>query len=105
MSETKLPDDFWTAEVPVDPLAMNPEVGADLTKIAAYTAELESLVQQMWKDLTTETKLLEGTEIPERETIEILPRIPEEEFRRRLALPHTTPENEQAPTQETPSTS
>ena len=97
----KLPEDFWTAEVPVDPFAVAPEVGADLTQIAAYTAELESLVQQMWKDLTTETKLLDGTEVPERETIEILPRITEEEFR---ALLTAAPENEQPPTQETPST-
>lgn len=81
----KLPADFWTAEVPVDPFAMAPEVGAELTKIDAHTAELESIVQQMWKDMTTETKLLDGTEIPERETIEILPRITEEEFRQRLA--------------------
>lgn len=101
MSETKLPENFWTVEVPIDPFAMAPEVGAELTKIDAYTAELESIVQQMWKDMTTETKLLDGTEVPERETIEILPRITEEEFRARLAAP---PENEQAPTQETPST-
>lgn len=98
----KLPADFWTAEVPVDPFAMVPDVGADLTQIAAYTAELESLVQQMWKDMTTETKLLDGTEVPERETIEILPRLTEEEFR--AAVVSLNEENEQAPTQETPST-
>jgi hypothetical protein len=79
MSETKLPDDFWTAEVPDDPFAQAPEVGADLTLIAAHEAELESIVQQMWEDMTTETKLLDGTEIPEREEISI-PRISEEEF-------------------------
>lgn len=108
MSETKLPDDFWTTEVPVDPFALAPEVGADLTQIQAYTEELESLVQQMWKDMTTETKLLDGTEVPERETIEILPRLTEEEFRARLANPEVSlngrTENEQAPTEETPST-
>lgn len=101
MSETKLPDDFWTVEVPVDPLAMAPEVGADLTRIEAHTTELESIVQKMWEDMTTETKILDGTEVPERETIEI-PRISEEEFRAWLASP---PENEQTPTQENPSTS
>ena len=79
MSETKLPDDFWTAEVPVDPFAQAPEVGADLTRIAAHEAELDSLVQQMWEDMTTETKLLDGTEVPEREEL-VIPRISEEEF-------------------------
>ncbi len=83
MSETKLPENFWTVEVPVDPLAMDPEVGADLTKIEAHMEELESLVQQMWEDMTTETKLLDGTEVPEREEI-VIPRISEEEFRARL---------------------
>ena len=83
MSETKLPEDFWTVEIPEDPFAMAPEVGADLTKIAAHEAELESLVQQMWEDMTTETKLLDGTEVPEREEI-VIPRISEEEFRARL---------------------
>lgn len=79
MSETKLPDDFWTVEVPIDPFAMAPEVGADLATIDAYTAELESIVRQMWDDMTTETKLLDGTEVPEREDI-VIPRISEEEF-------------------------
>lgn len=94
----KLPDDFWTGEVPVDPFAMAPEVGADLAKIDAHTAELESIVQQMWEDMTTETKLLEGTEIPEREDLTI-PRITEAEFRAAIAM-----ENERASTQETPRT-
>ena len=80
MSETKLPEDFWTVEIPVDPLARVPDVGADLTKLAAHEAELESLVLQMWEDMTTETKLLDGTEAPEQETI-VIPRITEEEFR------------------------
>jgi hypothetical protein len=97
MSETKLPDDFWTVEVPVDPLAMAPDVGADLTQIEAATAALESLVLQMWEDMTTETKLLEGTEIPDREELTI-PRISEDEFR--AALMQAAPENEQAPTEE-----
>lgn len=66
-------------EIPEDPLAQAPEVGADLTKIAAHEAELESIVQKMWEDMTTETKLLDGTEIPEREEI-VIPRITEEEF-------------------------
>ena len=79
MSETKLPDDFWTVEVPVDPLARVPDVGADLTKIAAHEAELDSLVLQMWEDMTSETKLLDGTDVPEQEDI-VIPRITEEEF-------------------------
>jgi hypothetical protein len=79
MSETKLPENFWTVEVPVDPFAQAPEVGADLTLIEAHEAELESIVQQMWEDMTTETKILDGTEVPEREEISI-PRISEEEF-------------------------
>ena len=106
MSETKLPDDFWTATVPVDPFALDPDAGADLTKLEAHEAELESLVQQMWQDMTTETKLLDGTEVPERETIEI-PRITEEEFRALLAEPAGDEtsltgrvENEQPPTEE-----
>jgi hypothetical protein len=96
MSETKLPENFWTVEVPVDPLAMAPEVGADLTKIAAHEAELESIVQQMWEDMTTETKLLDGTEVPEREEI-VIPRISEEEFRAWL-------KTNQPVTEESPST-
>jgi hypothetical protein len=80
MSETKLPEDFWTVEIPVDPLAQAPDVGADLTRLAAHEAELESLVLQMWEDMTTETKLLDGTEVPEQEAI-VIPRITEEEFR------------------------
>jgi hypothetical protein len=98
MSETKLPDDFWTVEIPEDPLARAPEVGAELSKIAAHEAELDSIVQQMWEDMTTETKLLDGTEVPEREDI-VVPRITEEEFKAWL-----TAENEQAITEESPST-
>ena len=107
MSEPKLPENFWTVTVPVDPFALDPDAGADLTKIAAHDAELESLVQQMWQDMTTETKLLDGTEVPERETIEILPRLTEEEFRALLAEPAGDEtsltgrvENEQPPTEE-----
>lgn len=80
MTERTLPADFWTVEVPTDPFAMAPEVGADLTRIAAHEAELETIVQQMWEDMTTEVKLFEGTEIPDREEI-VIPRITEEEFR------------------------
>jgi hypothetical protein len=97
MSETKLPENFWTVEVSVDPLAMDPEVGADLTKITTHTAELESLVQQMWKDMTTETKLLDGTEVPEREEI-VIPRISEEEFRAWLKT--NQPVTEESPSKE-----
>jgi hypothetical protein len=96
MSETKLPEDFWTVEIPVDPFARVPDVGADLTKLAAHEAELESLVLQMWEDMTTETKLLDGTEVAEREEIAI-PRITEEEFRAWL-------KTDQPVTEESPST-
>jgi len=97
MSETKLPDNFWTVEIDVDPFAMNPEAGADLALLEAHTSELESLVQQMWADMTTETKILDGTEIPEPETI-VIPRITEEEFQAFLARP---PENEPSQNDET----
>ena len=97
MSETKLPEDFWTVEIDVDPFARNPDVGADLALLDAHTSELESLVQQMWSDMTTETKILDGTEIPEQEAI-VIPRITEEEFRALLARP---PENEPSQTDET----
>ena len=97
MSETKLPDDFWTVEVAPDPFAMDPDVGADLARIEAHAAELESLVQQMWSDMTTETRILDGTEIPEQEEI-VLPRITEEEFKAWLTSP---PENEPSQTEET----
>jgi hypothetical protein len=95
MSEPKLPDDFWTVDISVDPLAMVPEVGADLTLIEAHESELESIVQQMWSDMTTETKLLEGVDIPEQEDI-VIPRITEAEFQ---ALLHP-PENEPSQTEE-----
>ena len=97
MSERKLPDDFWTVEIAVDPFAMDPEVGADLALIEAHEAELETIVQQMWSDMTTETKLLDGVEIPEQETI-VIPRITEEEFRALVAAP---PENEPSQSTET----
>jgi hypothetical protein len=97
MSETKLPDDFWTVEIAVDPFAMAPDVGADLTLLEAHTSELESLVQQMWADMTTETKLLDGVEVPEQETI-VIPRITDEEFQALLARP---PENEPSQIDET----
>jgi hypothetical protein len=95
MSEPKLPDDFWTVDISVDPLAMVPEVGADLTLIEAHESELESIVQQMWSDMTTDTKLLEGVDIPEQEDI-VIPRITEAEFQ---ALLHP-PENEPSQTEE-----
>ena len=96
MSETKLPDDFWTVEISVDPLAMNPAVGAELSRIEAHESELESIVQQMWSDMTTETKILDGVEVPEQEEI-VIPRITEEEFRALLR----PPENEPSQTDET----
>jgi hypothetical protein len=96
MSEPKLPDDFWTVEISVDPLAMVPEVGADLTLIDAHESELESIVQQMWSDMTTETKLLDGVEIPEQEEI-VIPRITEEEFQALLHPPENEPSQTEPP--------
>ena len=95
MSEPKLPDDFWTVEIAEDPLAMAPDVGASLALIEAHEAELESIVQQMWSDMTTETKLLDGVEVPEQEEL-VIPRITEEQFRALLAAP---PENEPSQTE------
>jgi hypothetical protein len=97
MGEPKLPDDFWTVDIAVDPFAMAPEVGADLALIEAHEAELETIVQQMWSDMTTETRILDGTEIPEQEEI-VIPRITEEEFQALLAAP---PENEPSQSTET----
>ena len=72
-------------------------MGADLALIEAHEAELETIVQQMWSDMTTETKLLDGVEIPEQEEI-VIPRITEEEFRALVAAP---PENEPSQNDET----
>lgn len=71
MEPKKLPDDFWTAEVDVDPLAQNPDVGADLTKIEEHQTELGGIVEKMWIDMQNECKILEGTDIPEREEIQV----------------------------------
>lgn len=97
MSERPFPADFWTETLPEDPLAQTPDVGADLTLIEAHTNELESLVQQMWNDMTTETKILDGTEVPEREEI-VIPRITEEEFR--ALLKTDQPVTEESPPKE-----
>lgn len=70
MEIKKLPDDFWTVEIDVDPLAQDPDVGADLKQIEAHQTELGGIVEQMWKDMACETKLLEGTEIAEREDLD-----------------------------------
>ena len=67
--QKKLPDDFWTATIDIDPFAQNPEVGAELDLIANHETELGGIVEQMWKDMVNETKLLEGMEIPEREEL------------------------------------
>lgn len=71
MEPKKLPDDFWTANVDVDPLAQNPDVGAELTKIEEHETELGGIVEKMWKDMQNECKLLEGTELPPREEIQV----------------------------------
>lgn len=80
MEQKKLPDDFWTNPVDIDPFAQSPDVGADLEAIADHQTELGGIVEQMWRDMENETKLLEGTDIPEREEF-VIPRIAEEEFR------------------------
>ena len=80
MDQKKLPDDFWTAPIDVDPLAQVSEAGADLEAIADHQTELGGIVTQMMNDMVNETKILEGTEIPEREEI-VIPPIAEEEFR------------------------
>jgi len=71
MEIKKLPDDFWTVDIDVDPLAQDPDVGADLKQIEAHQTELGGIVEQMWKDMACETKLLEGTEIAEREQLHV----------------------------------
>lgn len=96
MSEPKLPEDFWTVDIAEDPLAMAPDVGADLALIEAHESELESIVQQMWSDMTTETKLLDGVEIPEQEEI-VIPRITEEEFQALLHPPENEPSQTEPP--------
>ena len=56
------PSDFWTAPVDLDPLAeYAPHEGAEIQEIVPFNEELETIVQQMWKDMTEETKILEGT--------------------------------------------
>jgi len=92
----KLPEDFWTAPADVDPLAQNPDVGADLTQIEAQQTELGGIVEQMWRDMMNECPIIEGTEIPEREEI-VIPPITEEEFR---ALMLTFEQSEKVPSVE-----
>ena len=46
-----------------EPIELTP--GASLEIIESFEQELESIVEQMWKDMTTETKLIEGVEVPE----------------------------------------
>ena len=79
MEQKKLPDDFWTNPVDIDPFAQSHDVGADLEAIADHQTELGGIVTQMMNDMVNETKILEGTEIPEREEIVIpKPENPEE---------------------------
>ncbi len=80
MEQKKLPDNFWTTPVDIDPFAQSPDVGADLEAIGDHQTEFGGIVTQMMNDMVNETKILEGTEIPEREEI-VIPRIAEEEFR------------------------
>lgn len=62
METKKLPDNFWTLPANIDPFAeYAPHDGAEIEKIEPFSEELETIVQQMWKDMTTETKILEGT--------------------------------------------
>jgi hypothetical protein len=58
----ELPSDFWTAPIDVDPLAdYEPHGGAEIEEVAPFNEQLETIVQQMWKDMTEECKILEGT--------------------------------------------
>jgi hypothetical protein len=71
MEEKKeLPADFWTAPIDIDPLAQDPEVGADLSEITKHQTELGGIVEQMWQDMMNECVLLEGMELPDREELE-----------------------------------
>jgi hypothetical protein len=58
----ELPSDFWTAPIDVDPLAdYEPHGGAEIEEVVPFNEQLETIVQQMWKDMTEECKILEGT--------------------------------------------
>ena len=58
----ELPSDFWTAPIDVDPLAdYEPHGGAEIEEVVPFNENLETIVQQMWKDMTEETKILQGT--------------------------------------------
>ena len=58
----ELPSDFWTVPIDIDPLAdYAPHGGAEIAEVEPFSEELETIVQQMWKDMTEETKILEGT--------------------------------------------
>ena len=58
----ELPSDFWTVPVDIEPLADYEEHGgAEIQEVEPFNEELETIVQQMWKDMTEETKILEGT--------------------------------------------
>lgn len=70
MEQKKLPDDFWTAPADIDPFAQTPDVGADLAHITNHQTELGGIVLQMWRDMVNECKILEGTEVPEREELD-----------------------------------
>lgn len=71
MEEKKeFPADFWTATVDIDPFAQNPEVGAELVAIEDHQTELGGIVEQMWQDMVNECKILEGTEILDREDLD-----------------------------------
>lgn len=69
--QKKLPADFWDNEADIDPFAIEHEAGAELNEIEPHQAELTDIVEKMKEDLLTETRIIEGTEIPEREVIDI----------------------------------
>ena len=50
-----------------------------IDQIEPFTAELEGIVKEMQEKLATETRILEGTEVPDREVIIIPPPINPEE--------------------------
>lgn len=60
--------------------------GTPLDEIDTFTRELTQLIGEMQQALVTETKLLEGTLIAEREDI-VIERITEDEWKEKLKAP------------------
>lgn len=63
------------------------DVGAGLDEIEPFTLELEGIVQEMQEKLVNETKILEGTELPEYAPLDLgIPKLTEEEFYKKFGL-------------------